>query len=270
MRVAVSNIAWEPAEDVAVASRLRAAGISAVEIAPTKVWPELGSVPLAQAKSYGQQWERAGLPVVAAQSLLFGRPDLRLFDETRDELVDYLGRVIELCAAMGAAALVFGSPRNRQRAGLPADVAHRVAVDAFGHLAERASTAGACLCLEPNPTQYDSDYLTTAEETAALVRAVDSAGLRLHLDTACMDLAGDDSSACAAKYAELLRHVHLSEPFLGPVGIPNARHVAFADALRTARYEHYVSVEMRPSAKVGNVPAVERAARYAVAICGDT
>ncbi|MCI4063845.1 sugar phosphate isomerase/epimerase [Micromonospora sp. R77] len=267
MRVAVSNIAWEPTDDEKVADVLRRAGVAGVEVAPTKVWPDLTTVTPAQARAYGRWWAAAGLPVVAAQSLLFGRPDLTLFGPGRDEFVAYLGRVVEVCAELGATALVFGSPRNRQRHDLPVEVADRIAVDVFGRLAERAAGAGACLCLEANPPAYGADHLTTAAEAAALVRAVGSPGLRLHLDTACMALAGDDAAACVREFAPLLRHAHLSEPDLGPVGDPDPRHADFVAALRAADYPGHVSVEMRPSTDE-RVVSVERAARYAVSLCG--
>ncbi|MDG4764351.1 sugar phosphate isomerase/epimerase [Solwaraspora sp. WMMD406] len=268
MKVAVSNIAWEPVDDEKVADLLRHAGVAGIEVAPTKIWPDLAAATLDQARAYGQSWARAGLPVVAAQSLLYGRPDLTLFGPDREEFVAYLCRVIDLCAAMGATALVFGSPRNRQRHGLPVETADDIAADVFGRLAHRADAAGTSLCLEANPAAYGADYLTRAEEAATLVATVDSPGLRLHLDTACMALAGDDAGASVHRFAPLLRHAHLSEPDLGPVGTPDHRHAEFVAALRTVGYQGYVSVEMRPS-DGDRVAAVERAARYAVALCGD-
>jgi D-psicose/D-tagatose/L-ribulose 3-epimerase len=268
MRVAVSNIAWEPVDDSKIAERLLAVGVTGLEVAPTKVWPDLTQVSLRQAEAYGERWAREGLPVVAAQSLLFRRPDLSLFGETREQFVDYLGRVIELCAAMGAVSMVFGSPRNRRRGHLAPDEADRIAKDVFERLAGRAHAVGACLCLEANPVEYDADYLTRAVEAAAVVRAVDAPGLRLHLDSACMSLAGDDAPACVRAFAPLLRHAHLSEPHLGPVGAPNDKHIGFAAALRAVRYDHFVSVEMRPDAGEA-IAAVERAARYAVETFGD-
>jgi D-psicose/D-tagatose/L-ribulose 3-epimerase len=265
MRVAVSNIAWAPAEDAAVAARLRAVGVAGVEIAPTTVWPDLTAVRPAEAIAYGRRWSDAGLPVVAAQSLLFGRPDLRLFDaEGRAAFVAYLGAAIEVCAGMGATALVFGSPKNRRRDGLPPDAAHRIAVEVFGALADRAAAAGACLCLEANPARYGADFMTTVAEAADVVRAVGAPGLRLHLDTACMALADDDAVKCAADFAAEVRHCHLSAMDLGPVGDAEPEHAAFADALRDSGYPHWLSVEMRRTDDP--IAAVERAARYAVEV----
>lgn len=267
IKVAVSNIAWQPVDDEKAADLLRHAGVAGVEVAPTKIWPDLTVVSHRQAQAYGQSWARAGLPVVAAQSLLYGRPDLTLFGPRQEEFVAYLSRVIDLCAAMGATALVFGSPRNRQRQGLPVETADRIAADVFGRLAQRADAAGTSLCLEANPATYGTDYLVRAQEAATLVAAVDSPGLRLHLDTACMALAGDDAAECVHHFAPLLRHTHLSEPDLAAVGTPDPRHADFVAALRAVDYDRYLSVEMRPS-EGDRVAAVERAARYAMALCG--
>ncbi|WBB71755.1 sugar phosphate isomerase/epimerase [Micromonospora sp. WMMD1128] len=268
MRVAFSNIAWEPEDDEKVADVLRRTGVEGIEVAPTKVWADPAAVSPVQARDYARSWARAGLPVVAAQSLLYGRPDLTLFGPEREEFVSYLGRVVDLCAAMGATALVFGSPRNRRRDGLPVEAADRIAVDVFDRLARRAVAAGTTICLEANPAVYDTDYLVRAAEAAALVAAVDSPGLRLHLDSACMALAGDDPTACVNRFAPLLRHTHLSEPHLRPVGDPDPRHRDFAAALRGVGYDRHLSVEMRP-AEGDRLAAVERAARYAVALRGD-
>jgi sugar phosphate isomerase/epimerase len=263
MRVAVSNIAWAPDEDMAVAARLRAIGVTGVQIAPTIVWPDLSAVRPAEAIGYGRRWAHAGLPVTAAQSLLFGRPDLRLFDaESRDGFTAYLGAAIDLCGAIGATAVVFGSPRNRRRDGLAPDAAHRIAVQVFGALAERAEAAGVCRCLAANPARYGADFMTTAAEAADVVRAVDMPGLRLQLDTACMALADDDAVKCAADFAADVRHTQLSAMDLGPLGDAEPEHAAFADALRAGGYPHGVSVEMRRTDDP--IAAVERAARYAV------
>lgn len=269
MKIAVSNIAWRTTDDPAVADRLAAVGVSGVEIAPTRIWPDLTRVNLAQAQAYGQWWVRRGLPVVAAQSLLHGRPDLNLFGPDRRRFVAYLETAIELGAALGARVLVFDNPANRRRDGLSRDAADAIAVEVFAALAARAEAAGACLCLEPNPVQYGTDYLNRAAQAAALVRAVGAAGLRLQLDTGCMSLVGDDPAGCASDFAPLLRHIHLSEPYLAPVGTPDEAHVIFAKALRVYGYDRYVSVEMRP-AEEDSVWAVERAARYAMQTYGTT
>ena len=81
------------------------------------------------------------------------------------------------------------------------------------------------------------------------MRAVDSPGVRLHLDTACMALAGDDAPERVREGADLLAHVHASAPQLGTVGPDGpVDHDKIAAALRDVGYDGHVSVEMlRPS-----------------------
>src|SRR5689334_25414305 len=111
-RLAVSNIAWEPSEDAAVVEVLRREGVTGVEIAPTKWREKPFDANAADVAAYRRSWEDRGLRVVSLQALLFGRPDLQLFAsaESRRQLGDYLRRVIDFAAAVGAHAMVFGSP----------------------------------------------------------------------------------------------------------------------------------------------------------------
>lgn len=263
MRLAVSNIAWDAGDDPAVAIVLRQAGIDAIEVAPTKAWPNLRAADARAAREYRDHWRRLGLEIVATQSLLFGQADLRLFDEAGpDAFVDYLSHVLMLGAALGARAQVFGSPHNRRRESLPAGEAFAIAVDVFGLLALRAEQHGTALCLEANPPEYGADFLTSTREAAAVVQAVDRPGLRLHLDTACMQLAGDDIATSTRRYASLVHHAHLSEPQLGPVGArPNNAHATLLSVLDEIGHRGAVSVEMRPTASP--VTSVDVAARYA-------
>ena len=76
--------------------------------------------PRSDIAEYRRSWEDRGLQIVSLQSLLFGRSDLQLFgdDGVRAALADYLRRVIDFGAPLGAHALVFGSPKNRLRGAL--------------------------------------------------------------------------------------------------------------------------------------------------------
>lgn len=269
MRVAVSNIAWDPVDDNAVASLLREAGVDAVEVAPTKTWPDPRAAGTGDAERERERWRSLGLEVVATQSLLYGRPELQLFgaDDVREQLVDHLRHVVALGAALGASAQVFGSPRNRRREALPLADATAIAVDVFRELARGAQEQGTAIVIEANPEEYGADFLTSAHDAAALVEAVDSPGVRLHLDTACMVLGGDNPVECVRRYAQLVGHVHLSRPGLGPVGDPaDPVHAAVVEALADVGYDGTVSVEMRPTSTPS--ASVRDAARYAVALLG--
>src|SRR6185312_10786658 len=96
------------------------------------------------------------------QSLLFGRLDLQLFgdESSRTQLAEYMRRVIDFAHAVGARALVFGSPKNRTRGELPMPQAMSIATDFFASLADHARERGALICIEANPPGYGCDFVT--------------------------------------------------------------------------------------------------------------
>jgi sugar phosphate isomerase/epimerase len=245
MRLAVSSIAWPAGADGEARAILRQEGAGGVELALTKVWPEPLEASPAEVAHYRGEWEACGLPVVALQALLFGKPHLTLFGSpaARRAALDYLTGIIRQAGRLGAHALVFGSPGNRKRGSLDPAVAREVAVPFFRELGEVARGQGVTLCLEPNPPEYGCDFATTAAEAALVVDAVGSAGFGLHLDTGAMTLAGVRPPALRTAVGRC-RHFHVSTPFLAGVPGGNVAHAEFAAALREEGYTGWVSIEM--------------------------
>jgi sugar phosphate isomerase/epimerase len=264
MRLAFSNLAWPAENDAELLPALPELGFASLEVAPTRLWAD----PLARSgeevAAARAAVESAGLRIVALQSLLFQRPDLQLFGDAdaRRGLLDHLAGMARLASGLGATRLVFGSPGNRRRGELPVEQADEIAVEVFTELGGVAADLGVCFCIEANPEAYACDYLTDAVASTAFVRAVGSPGVRLHLDTACMALAGDDAVQRIHDGADVLAHVHASAPQLGQVGPDGpVDHAAVAAALRAADYEGHVSVEMLP--QTDDVPgAVRRTAEF--------
>jgi D-psicose/D-tagatose/L-ribulose 3-epimerase len=262
--LAVSNIAWDPSEDDAVARVLHAADATGVEIAPTK-WRDrpLETTP-AEIASYRRAWEDRGLRIISLQSLLFGYPDLQLFGDasSRAAMSDLVRRTIDLAAGLGAHALVFGSPKNRVRGALPLEQATAIAVDFFRVLGEHAHVRHTALCIEANPPGYGCDFITTTAEAVELCRLVDHPGVRVNGDLGGMTMSGEDPATSLQSAAPFLAHFHASEPNLAALGT-SAAHARAAEGLSRAGYDGWVSVEMRPAANGNNVAAVERAVRFA-------
>lgn len=255
MQLTISNIAWRREDDAAVAELLKELGVAAIEVAPTMIWPRPLEVTEAEASAYRQWWERRGIRIVAMQALLFGQPDLQLFgsDEDRAALLQYLRGIFRLASWLGAGPLVFGSPRNRIAGKLIEQDRLQIAAAFFRRAGDAAKDAGVVLCIEPNPREYDCDFVTTVAEARTLVDAVASPGFALHLDTAAMTLAGD--SPAVIHDATAPRHFHISEPYLAPVGVQSVvDHSGFARALRGQAYDGYCSIEMRAPAEAGCAP----------------
>ena len=256
MKLACSNIAWTPHDCPEILDLLREQGITGIEIAPTKIWPRWEDATPRLAEAYGTWLRGEGFDVPALQAVLFGRPEARLFDDAGERvLVSHLARVAEIAEAFGAAAVVLGAPRQRDRGVLSKDAAFERAAAVFQRAAEVFAAHGTSLCIEPNPRRYDCNFIVNAREGAELVRRVDHPGFGLHLDSAAMFLENDDLMQLWPDVAPLVRHFHISEPDLGDFATPQIPHHENLAFLDSVGYENWCSVEMRepalPLATVG-------------------
>lgn len=264
LTLSVSQIAWHPFEEDTVAQLLAEIGVDFVELAPPRVFADTSRPQLAEALNCIDYWNRYGISPIAFQSLLFGHPGLRIFStsEERASAREFLERLIHVAADMGIRTLVFGSPKNRI---VPTNMgraeAETIAADFFGQLGELASELGTTVCIEPNPKQYDCNFITTAQEGRDFVNFVDSDGFKLHLDIAGMWLSGESVSSSISQCRDVLEHFHMSAPELGPVernGLPYAE--AF-ESLRSTSYAKAISIEMR-AGQSGNETRVMNAVQY--------
>lgn len=249
MKLAFSNIAWDAAEESQVLDILSEAQISGLEIAPTKLWPNWDGATAIAARQIGEQYRKAGFIVPALQAILFDRPNLTLFGDhaVRAALLEHIETVADIAAGLGARTLVFGAPRNRDPGNLSPEDAMTAAVSVFRKAGALCAAHGVWLGIEANPPIYECRFITRWFEAAELVRRCDSPGVRLHLDAACTALAGDDLAEAVAATADILAHVHISEPQLGSFENPHVDHIGFGMALRRAGYDGWCSVEMRRS-----------------------
>lgn len=270
MKIAISNLAWNADEEEAVFALLRDRGLSSVEIAPAKFCPDILAATKEDALAQRARCAAAGVSVVAFQSLLFGHPELVLFAEakTREATLAYLNKLAELASWLGAGPLVFGSPKNRRRPeGLEPPAARKIASEFFRAWSQRCHELGAVAALEPNAPDYGCNFMVTAAETAAVVQDTASPACRLNLDAGVMTMNGEDPARTVAEVADLIGHVHVSEPRLAPVNGQNAaRHRALAAALRKNGYAGFVSIEMLPPPD--GLPGLARALDFVGEIYG--
>jgi sugar phosphate isomerase/epimerase len=264
VKLAVSNIAWDPEADHAVAALLAREGVRGVEFAPTKWRAAPFDASAADVADLRARWEDRGLSIVSLQSLLFGRPELQLLagDRERRALLDHLRKVADFAGAVGARALVFGSPKNRVRGARPVEEAMHVARDAFRALAPHARARGVVLCIEANPPAYGCDFITQTSEAVELCQLADDSAIRLNADLGGMILAGEDPASAITQAAPFIAHVHASEPDLGQLSAV-AAHESAASALAQAGYSGWVSIEMRAPDPDDQLGALERAIRFA-------
>lgn len=261
MRLAISNIAWEVPDDEDLVRLLKQYGVDAIDVAPGKYFPRPEQATSEEIVRVRAWWAGHGIELTGMQALLFGTTGLNLFGDARSRaaMLAHLVAVCRIGGGLGASRLVFGSPKNRDRSGLDDEQTMQIATEFFRQLGDVARDAGVIVCLEPNPTCYGANFMTTAAETAAVVRAVAHPAIRMQFDTGALAINGEDPEQVLRDCADLIGHVHASEPNLVPLGDGATDHRAMRAALEKHLPDHVVSIEMVATKDEPRLVAVERA-----------
>jgi sugar phosphate isomerase/epimerase len=266
MRLAVSNIAWDTVEDESVALLLKRYAIDAIDIAPGKYFPEptiATDADIAEVKSW---WADRGIEITGMQALLFGTTGLNVFGSTevRATLLAHLGAVCRIAGGLGATRVVFGSPKNRDRDGLTDQEALEIAVPFFQKLGDIALDNGVTICLEPNPTCYGANFMTTSAETAKIVRSIAHSAIRMQFDTGALTINEEEPQTVLSSCGDLVGHVHASERNLVPLGDGDTDHSQMYSALVQYAPAHIVSIEMVATKEEPHLISIERAIKIAI------
>ncbi len=245
-RLGVSNLAWPARAEEAALALLAARGAQGVEVAPTRIapWDEITPRRLS---AFRQGCARAGLSVSSLQAIFYLRPEASLLGDAAGfkAMAEHLRRVAGIAQALGASVAVFGAPKSRLRGALsPADAMARGA-ERLCRLGDLAAAGDLTLAIEPVPALYGADFLQHAADVVEIVRRTGHPRVRVHLDTACVELGGDDVAAAIRDAAPLLAHYHVAEPQLGPFAAPVGCHAAAGAALDAIGYAGWVVIEMR-------------------------
>ena len=265
MRLAISNIAWDTAEDEAIATLLQRFAVDAIDIAPGKYFPEPAKAETEDIAQVKDWWAARGIEITGMQSLLFGTTGLNVFGSTESQmaLLTHLAEICRIGSGLGASRLVFGSPKNRDRSGLNDQEALDIAILFFRQLGDIAQTAGVTICLEPNPTCYGANFMTTSAETAQVVKCVAHPSIRMQLDTGALTINRENPLVVLHDSAELIAHIHASEPDLLPLGDGGTEHGQMAAALSQYLPTNVVSIEMVASKDESHLMSIERALQVA-------
>lgn len=266
MRLAISNIAWDVSEDEAIAQLLQRHAVDAIDIAPGKYFPEPGKATSSDIERVKDWWAERGITVTGMQALLFGTSGLNMFgpSEVQDLMLDHLTAVCRIGGGLGATRLVFGSPKNRNCSGLTKSQVLDMSTAFFRRLGDIAGSHGVVICLEPNPTRYGANFMTTSEATAEIVEQVAHPAIRMQLDTGAMTINGEDPTAVLRRAAPLIGHIHVSEPDLVPLGDGGTDHGKVCKALLTSLPNHIVSIEMVATKSEPHLASIERALGVAI------
>ena len=248
MRIALCNEVLAPWPFARQCEWAAALGYEGLELAPFTLGDDAWKLPAAQRASLRRAASDAGIAISGLHWLLRQPEGLSITspDATvRARTLEVLRGLIDLCADLGGAVLVHGSPAQRR---LPADdeaAGRERAIETFATVAAHAQAAGVTYCIEPLAAP-EADFLHTVAEAAATVQAIDRPSLRTMLD--CCAAARAEAEPVHEVLARwlptgLLAHVQVNDPNLRG---PGQGALGFADILRALRrhgYAGWIAVE---------------------------
>jgi sugar phosphate isomerase/epimerase len=249
MTLALSNIAYVDPYDDEITTLIESKGISYLEVAPLKTFGAIENFDTKKIDNFVRFIDDNGLTITAFQALLFGAEELFIFKDevNRKRLKQIIMSQLEIAGWLGVKNLVYGSPGTRKLFGKSESETLKIAYDFFKDLGEVAAGYSTSLSIEPNPTEYNNEFLRTTTECLDFVKMVDSSGLKAHIDTSTMIINGEKPDGLPLEIAEYNCHIHISEPFLSPFGVEinNSFHTDFASFLHHNMPDKLVSLEIK-------------------------
>ncbi len=245
MKLAISNIAWERHDDSQVLQKLREFGVTGLEVAPTKVWPDWAGAGQQSAELYRKLMADEGFDIPSMQAILFGKPDLELLNPKNHEaFLEHIRLVADIAAGLGAKVLVLGAPKNRKRGQKSMIAAMEIAGEFLRKVGEICFDRDCCIGLEHNPVEYGCDFITNAADARVLVDLIDHPGVQMHLDSAGIHMCGGDIGTVINNIGSFV-HYHVSEPMLEPIAGGVVDHEKAFRTLDEINYSGWISVEMK-------------------------
>lgn len=264
MKLSMSNIAWNADCDTKIYAMMQKYGFTGLEIAPTRIFPEL---PYEVKKSeHVKNWaeelkKEYGFDIPSMQSIWYGKKE-KLFGnkEEREHLFNYTKQAIDFAKQANIHNLVFGCPRNRF---LENQSDWKKGIAFFQSISAYALENHAVIGIEANPPIYHTNYINTTQQALALIDEVSSDGFQLNLDMGTMIENGENIDILCGKIKKI-SHVHISEPGLRIIE-KRTMHQELAVCLREEEYQGFVSVEM---GKVEDIGIIEDVMGYIAEVFG--
>lgn len=249
MKLSISNIGWAAADDEVVYEYLGSVGVTGIEIAPTRVFPEAPYGKLKEAEQFKKKLKaQYKLSISSLQSIWYGKAEKIFHSEMeREVLLEYTKSAIDFASALDCDNLVFGCPQNRVTYD---EKDYELAVKFFFELGEYACQKSVVLALEPNPVIYNTNFINTTEEAISMVKLVNSKGFKVNLDIGTV-IYNEESLQEIGNNIDLIHHIHISEPRLALIQ-KRKLHNQLMELL-SGRYHNYISIEMGKRENLGDI-----------------
>ena len=224
-------------------------GYDGLEIAPFTLSESPERISSTEAARIRKVVEASGLVVTGLHWLLVKPVGLSLTDPDatlRKRTIDVMIRLTTLCAELGGAVLVHGSPAQRQ---IAAGESHATALarvrDGLAQVASAAAEADVIYCIEPLSRQQTA-LVNTVAEAADLVRSIDQPSLRTMIDCSAAGLAETETIAELIDRwlpTGLIAHIHVNDPNRRGPGQGAMKFAPIVAALKRHHYAGTIAVE---------------------------
>ncbi|HYI04056.1 MAG TPA: sugar phosphate isomerase/epimerase family protein [Reyranella sp.] len=237
---------WTFEAQCAYASRL---GYRGLEVAPFTLADDPATITDAQAAVWRRMASDHGLAISGLHWLLV-RPDgLSISSpdrKVRERTVDFVRRLVDLCALLGGTYLVHGSPAQRNpSAGQSLEDALARATECWIAAGVHAGQAGLAYCVEPLSADQ-TRVVNTIGQAMRIVEGADLPGLRTMLDTSSAARSEDEPIERLVDRwwpSGKLAHVQLNDRNRRGPGQGADRFGPVLAALRRHGYDGWIAME---------------------------
>ena len=242
MKVSISNLAWDNYDSEKINNFLKEQKYSGLEIAPSVLFPEQTYEHINDAKNWKDNiYQNYGFEISSMQSIWYGRKE-NIFNskEERDILFEYTKKAIDFASSIGCYNLVFGCPKNRNINNNPYN--EKDIMEFFKSICDYSESKKVYINLEANPKIYNTNFINYTKEAFDFVKKVNHNFFRVNLDLGTM-IENSESLDVVSENIDLIRHIHISEPFLKAIERRNI-HFELREILKEKKYNGFVSIEM--------------------------
>lgn len=228
-------------------SLVKRLGYDGLEIAPVTLSDDPPTIPSARRAEIRRMAADEGIAITGLHFLMVAPAGLSITTadpQVRTRSIGVMRALCELAVDFGAKLLIHGSPAQRRLE--PGDEAEgkKRGIECFAAVAETAAQAGVTYLVEPLAPQ-DTGFVTSVDEAAAIVRAIDSPAVRTMIDCSAMGRAGFDVPALIRQWlpSGLVAHIHLNDPNRRGPGEGTMRFAPIFAALFEQKYAGMASIE---------------------------
>jgi sugar phosphate isomerase/epimerase len=247
MRYAICNETFEGWDDSRICAQAAELGYEGLEIAPFTLAPRITDVSAARRAELRRQAEAAGLKIIGLHWLLAKTEGLQLTapdPAVRQRTADYLIELARCTRDLGGDLMVFGSPGQRRiPGGATKAEAADYAMDTFQKALPGFIDNQVRLCLEPL-SPPEADFINTCAEAVEIIERIKHPLFMLHLDVKAMTTETTPRPELIRRYVPITGHFHANDANLRGPGFGDVDFVPIFQALKDAKYDGWVSVEV--------------------------